>query len=182
MTRRTNPQGRKRLGYLLVIVCLIAFAWYHNVMERREEEAFLPLLQQLAQINLRQPLPRKPSRRPFLRDKVLLVEGYQHGTPPLRVSRFQSQVPPELRATRPEEVGTVVFIRSESAQKVGIYVRSDATNSPAFCRSLDVLVIDATSWKVLDEGSFTRCPLGREDLSEDPFPELLSYLQGLPRA
>jgi hypothetical protein len=85
-----------------------------------------------------------------------------------------------------------VFIGSERAEEAGTYVPVDPTgrntSRPAFYRYLDALVIDAGSWKVLDERTLTGYPPPPGDITnspwpiENPFPELLTYLQGLPRS
>jgi hypothetical protein len=94
-----------------------------------------------------------------------------------------AELPPELKAAKPEEVGTVVQTNWAKTQVQPGY----DNGASAYIQECDVVVIDLASRAVIAKQHFQGSdpPQQIEDSSEGvgskPTQEVVSYLKGLPR-
>jgi hypothetical protein len=116
--------------------------------------------------------------RGYVKGKVVLVESELKA-----LSVFHDDLPGALRATTPEEVGTVVVIR-QSWKKVGKY----SDGEPALQDIWRITVVDLARGKVVgrallrgDHPSFMADTSAGENYGDPPWHELVAYLRELPR-
>jgi hypothetical protein len=114
----------------------------------------------------------------YLKGKVVLVESELKA-----LSVFHDDLPGSLRATTPEEVGTVVLIR-QNWKKIGKY----SDGEPALQDIWRITVVDLSRSKVVgrallrgDYPSTVADTSAGENYGDPPWHELVAYLKELPR-
>jgi hypothetical protein len=126
-------------------------------------------------------------QEPYIHGKLIVVEQENDnyvGKYPLKVlngSSLSSVLPPELIASTPGEVGTVVFVEFYT-KVVGYY--SDKT--PAFEEPCDVTIIDTSIVAAITKRHFASLKpassvRGGNQPDPRPWKEIYDFLKGLPR-
>ena len=114
-----------------------------------------------------------PTDSPYIRGKIVPVQVRDNT---LDVLYFD--LPAELRADSPDEVGTVVWLYCTSVTQVVRRVGASTSNTVDY--SCDVAVIDRSIPAIVATHSF-RETAGEQGYRDVLYPDIVEYLAGIPR-
>ena len=110
---------------------------------------------------------------PYVRGKVITIDTRRKA-----VDHLYFDLPQELRATQPEEVGTVVWVNCTSTTTVVRRVGGSTNNTMEY--RCEVSVIDKAASAVVGKQTFEKTS-GEQGYEEVLYGDIASYLAGLPR-
>jgi hypothetical protein len=123
----------KVIGYAIIAYVILSFwEWILRV-----NAANKPLRPHTSEYLTPVGLQEQASIRPHIKGKIVLIDKNARA-----ISTWQMELPSALRATRPDEVGTIVWIK-ERKEKVGEYVDlSGRSEGSAYMYVWDLTLID----------------------------------------
>jgi hypothetical protein len=110
---------------------------------------------------------------PYIRGKVITVDTRRQA-----VDHLYFDLPPELRAAQPEEVGTVVWVECTSVTTVIRRVGGSTNNTVDY--RCEVAVIDKSAAAIVGRETFEKTS-GEQGYVEVLYGDIAGYLAGLPR-
>ena len=150
-----------------VIVLLLAFAVGYYLYRESVLAPFKPYLSEYLSFSATQ------QGEPYIRGKVITVDTRRKA-----VDHLYFDLPQELRATQPEEVGTVVWVECTSVTTV-VRRTGGSTNNTVDYRC-EVTVIDKAASAIVGQKRFEDTS-GEQGYEEVLYGPIASYLAGLPR-
>ncbi len=165
-----------RGGALAVLLVVGAVVGIQQLMQM---EAVAPFEKHLAEYTAEPTRPSGGFPTTYIKGKVVPVE-FRKGKQAIDYLYFD--LPPELKAQTPEEVGTVVWLEWGEDQ-VGDYDDDD----PAFVQTVKVSVIDKERGRMVGQKSFRGGPPPNTKTYDGPgygpkpTAEIVQYLTSLPR-
>jgi len=150
-----------------VIVLLLAFAVGYYLYRESVLAPFKPYLSEYLSFSATQ------QGEPYIRGKVITVDTRRKA-----VDHLYFDLPQELRATQPEEVGTVVWVECTSVTTVVRRVGGSTNNTVDY--RCEVSVIDKAASAIVGQKRFEDTS-GEQGYEEVLYGPIASYLAGLPR-
>lgn len=182
----SKNDGKLGWGPLIAIVGVVgAFILAGNVahLYRRATDPFYRKCEQYRAITARQDV-----RTPYLRGKVVAINASDTSHEDFEL---QEALPADLRAARPENVGTVVFREFYAAYR-GYYTPRNGPDAgknlggSADRQCYKVSIIDLSIRSIIVQQNFCgglppeKCP-DTHCVGSDPLPDVVAYLVALPR-
>ena len=172
---------RVRLMLLIVVVLALAgFGGYWGVAAAIRSSQAAPFKPHVAEYLA---VPDGPAAPAPLRGKMVVVDKK---TQDIDWDVFFG-LPDALRASRPEEVGTIVWLEYGREQGQGVYI-DGKDRRPSFCQTCEVTVIDRAGRAVIGAALVHGGPPperiqegDKEGVGPRPTAEVIDYLKGLPR-
>jgi hypothetical protein len=118
------------------------------------------------------------SRKPYIKGKIIIIDNQKN-----KIDHIYYDLPENLRATKPENVGTIVLLEW-GEDKIGFYA---SPRSEAIVITCQVTVIDKSIPAIVSKVNFEGPPppailkSGESATGAMPTQEIVNYLQGLPR-
>jgi hypothetical protein len=150
-----------------VIVLLLAFAVGYYLYRESVLGPFKPYLSEYLSFSATQ------QGEPYIRGKVITVDTRRQA-----VDHLYFDLPQELRATQPEEVGTVVWVHCTSVTTVVRRVGGSTNNTVDY--RCEVSVIDKAAAVIVGQRRFEDTS-GEQGYEQVLYSPIADYLAGLPR-
>jgi hypothetical protein len=174
MAQKKQDTGASCLLLLVIIIAALVFFGIRSGFRRLRSAPFEKHLSEYASIR---GLEREQAAEAYIRGKIVAVNRSEN-----QIDDIYFDLPQELRAAQPEEVGTVVWLEW-GADRIGMYT----DGAGAYAHTCKVTIIDMSIPAIIAERDFrgSRPPETKSGsgsrYGSKPTDKIVGYLKGLPR-